>query len=138
MCLRRVSEARPDIYCCTVQVMGNVWSEAIQPLPTPPARLVTGPSKEASPPSNRRKRALSDEDIEELSPKRKRIQSTSNYIYRTLFQDGANSDITIHALGMYFMYTYTVYSIKQCIPLNSVFLQGKNGIFTKFIFVRCV
>lgn len=85
--------------------MGGVWSEGVQPLPTPPARLVAGPSNEATPPSNRRKRTLSDVDIEELSPKRKRIQSTSNYIYRTLFQDGANSDITIHALGMYCMCT---------------------------------
>ncbi len=85
-----------------IQVMGGVWSEGVQPLPTPaPARLVAGPSNEATPLTNRRKRGLSDVDIEELSPKRKCIRSTSNYIYRTLFQDGADSDITIHALGTY-------------------------------------
>ncbi|XP_060083594.1 germ cell-less protein-like 1 [Ylistrum balloti] len=33
------------------------------------------------------------------TPKRKRIKSTSNYIYQTLFLDGENSDVTISALG---------------------------------------
>ncbi|XP_021365320.1 germ cell-less protein-like 1 [Mizuhopecten yessoensis] len=33
------------------------------------------------------------------TPKRKRIKSTSNYIYQTLFLNGENSDVTISALG---------------------------------------
>lgn len=36
--------------------------------------------------------------MEELSPRRKRRQSTSTYIYETLFKGGANSDVTIVAL----------------------------------------
>lgn len=57
---------------------------------------------EVIPTSNERKRGhseLSEEDIQELSPKRKKIQTTSSYIYNTLFRQGVNSDITIHALG---------------------------------------
>ena len=38
-------------------------------------------------------------DVEDVSPRRKRIRSTSDYIYETLFNQGADSDITIHALG---------------------------------------
>lgn len=33
------------------------------------------------------------------TPKRKRLKSTSKYIYQTLFLDGENSDIKIYALG---------------------------------------
>lgn len=33
------------------------------------------------------------------TPRRKRIKSTSNYIYQTLFLDGINSDVTISAIG---------------------------------------
>ena len=78
-------------------------------VPTP-ARQVAQPSNKATPLSNPRKRALSEEDIEELSPKRKKIKSTSNYIYQTLFRDGINSDLTIRALG-----TYTVLTVLCCI-----------------------
>ncbi|XP_064404214.1 germ cell-less protein-like 1 isoform X2 [Halichondria panicea] len=78
--------------------MGGAWSEGVRQVPTP-ARQVAQPSNKATPLSNPRKRALSEEDIEELSPKRKKIKSTSNYIYQTLFRDGINSDLTIRALG---------------------------------------
>jgi hypothetical protein len=52
----------------------------------------------------RRKRSLeidsqSEEEVEELAPKRKKIVTTSTYIYETLFRKGINSDITITALG---------------------------------------
>ncbi|KAL3876044.1 hypothetical protein ACJMK2_033930 [Sinanodonta woodiana] len=40
-----------------------------------------------------------DEKSELDTPKRRRIQSTSKYIYQTLFLNGENSDITILALG---------------------------------------
>lgn len=33
------------------------------------------------------------------TPKRKKLMSTSKYIYQTLFLDGENSDVTIHALN---------------------------------------
>ncbi|KAK7113038.1 germ cell-less protein-like 1 [Littorina saxatilis] len=41
----------------------------------------------------------SDGENELHTPKRKRFQSTSKYIVKTLFEEGANSDVTIHALG---------------------------------------
>ncbi|KAK3612269.1 hypothetical protein CHS0354_039550 [Potamilus streckersoni] len=40
-----------------------------------------------------------DEKSELNTPKRRRIQSTSKYIYQTLFLNGENSDVTILALG---------------------------------------
>ena len=51
-----------------------------------------------------RKRSLekdfqSEEEVEELAPRRKKIVATSTYIYETLFKKGINSDITITALG---------------------------------------
>ena len=68
------------------------------------ARLISQPNNSIGHPSNdSRKRDrhndASDEDIEELSPRRKKIQTTSNYIYETLFLNGTNSDMVIHALG---------------------------------------
>jgi hypothetical protein len=39
------------------------------------------------------------EEVEELSPRRKRIQTTSSYIYDTLFMKGVNADVSIAALG---------------------------------------
>lgn len=45
------------------------------------------------------KDSLSEEDVEELSPRRKKIVATSTYIYETLFMKGVNSDVTISALG---------------------------------------
>lgn len=54
----------------------------------------------------KRKREDNDEEKPEAehsdvlnTPKRKRIKSTSKYIYQTLFLDGENSDVTIVALG---------------------------------------
>ena len=58
-----------------------------------------------SPPHQERRKRLAEEmlggeqEVEEVSPRRKRIQSTSDYIYETLFKRGADSDITICALG---------------------------------------
>ena len=45
------------------------------------------------------KDSLSEEEVEELSPRRKKIVATSTYIYETLFKKGVNSDVTITALG---------------------------------------
>ena len=42
---------------------------------------------------------LSEEEVEELSPRRRKIVATSTYIYDTLFKRGVNSDVTIMALG---------------------------------------
>ena len=42
---------------------------------------------------------LSEEEVEELSPRRRKIVATSTYIYDTLFKRGVNSDVTIVALG---------------------------------------
>ena len=52
----------------------------------------------------RRKRSLetdtqNEEEVEELSPRRRKIVATSTYIYETLFKRGVNSDVTIIALG---------------------------------------
>lgn len=52
----------------------------------------------------RKREANEEQEISEHSdvlntPKRKRIKSTSKYIYQTLFLDGENSDVTILALG---------------------------------------
>ena len=74
--------------------MGNVWGG-----PSTPA-----PAGETPPFFHGRKRGRGggegeEEEVEELSPRRKRRQSTSTYIYETLFKGGANSDVTIVALG---------------------------------------
>ena len=45
---------------------------------------------------------VGEHEVEDVSPRRKKIQCTSDYIYETLFNRGADSDITIHALGMYY------------------------------------
>lgn len=45
------------------------------------------------------KDSLGEEEVEELSPKRKKIVATSTYIYETLFQKGVDSDVTISSLG---------------------------------------
>ncbi len=65
-----------------------------------------GAHEAVSPPSShheRRKRLaeemIGEQEVEDVSPRRKRIQSTSDYIYETLFNRGADSDITICALG---------------------------------------
>lgn len=89
--------------------MGTSWSASRQQ-PSGQGRLISQPNNligrqdvETPPIGSRRKRPsdeISEEDIEELSPKRKKIQTTSNYIYETLYKNGANSDITISALGM--------------------------------------
>nr|XP_054773140.1 germ cell-less protein-like 1 [Lytechinus pictus] len=54
-----------------------------------------------------RKRALNEDESDDESeanqvlhtPQRKKMKSTSKYIYNALFVNGENSDITIHALG---------------------------------------
>ena len=88
--------------------MGVSWSASRQQ-PSVQGRLISQPNNligrqhvETPPIGSRRKRPSDEvnEDIEELSPKRKKIQTTSNYIYETLFKSGANSDIAISALGM--------------------------------------
>lgn len=45
------------------------------------------------------KDSMSEEEVEELAPRRKKIVTTSTYIYETLFKKGVNSDVTITALG---------------------------------------
>ena len=40
-----------------------------------------------------------DANVEDITPPRKKSKSTSDYIYDTLFRQGADSDITIKALG---------------------------------------
>lgn len=42
---------------------------------------------------------LDSDDIEQNAPKRQKLSSTTEYIYKTLFIDGESSDITISALG---------------------------------------
>ncbi|XP_065670717.1 germ cell-less protein-like 1 isoform X3 [Hydra vulgaris] len=50
--------------------------------------------------SRKRKFIEGEEEIEEkFSPSRKKLQTTSEYIYKTLYINGENSDITIDALG---------------------------------------
>lgn len=43
--------------------------------------------------------SIGEQEVEEVSPRRKRIQTTSDYIFETLYNKGADSDITICALG---------------------------------------
>lgn len=56
-----------------------------------------------SPQQERRKRLaeemIGEHEVEDVTPRKKRIQTTSDYIYETLFNRGADSDITICALG---------------------------------------
>ena len=63
-----------------------------------------GSSQQIAGHGGRRKRSLekdsqSEEEVEELAPRRKKIVATSTYIYETLFKKGINSDVTITALG---------------------------------------
>ncbi|KAA0188906.1 hypothetical protein HAZT_HAZT006273, partial [Hyalella azteca] len=48
-----------------------------------------------------KKRKLEEEEIDELlkTPKVKKLKTTSEYIYETLFKNGENSDVTLVALG---------------------------------------
>ncbi len=43
---------------------------------------------------------VADYEVEDVSPQRKRILTTSDYIFETLYKQGADSDVTINALGM--------------------------------------
>ncbi|KAL5017969.1 hypothetical protein ScPMuIL_003691 [Solemya velum] len=75
------------------------------------SRVANRPENDnTSTPRKRKREHLNfDDEYEEASsrqipdqlntPKRKRLKSTSKYIYQTLFLDGENSDITIVALG---------------------------------------
>lgn len=64
-------------------------------------RSPTAPSQKG------RKRNLSEDDSDDEAetdqvlhtPQRKKMKSTSKYIYKALFVNGENSDVTIHALG---------------------------------------
>lgn len=67
--------------------------------------LPTSPLSRAATTFVKRKRKLPDDISEEdaewaSSPKRKKLMTTSQYIYRTLFLEGQNSDVTIVALGV--------------------------------------
>ena len=76
--------------------MGNRLSEASAPPSTESA------APQAAPQERRKRLAeemIGEQEVEDVTPKRKRIQTTSDYIYETLFNQGADSDITIHALG---------------------------------------
>lgn len=75
--------------------MGNVWNGT----PAPPPSLSPNPQGLVTVGRKRSAEDMLDDDVEELSPRRKKIQTTSTYIYETLFKKGANSDITIVALG---------------------------------------
>lgn len=66
----------------------------------------SGESASSRPSNQERRKRLAEEmigeqEVEDVSPRRKRIQSTSDYIYETLFNRGADSDITIRALGVF-------------------------------------
>ncbi|XP_065906929.1 germ cell-less protein-like 1 [Dysidea avara] len=39
-----------------------------------------------------------EDEVEEISPRRKKIKTTSAYIYETFFEQGTHSDVVIHAL----------------------------------------
>ncbi|XP_045213883.1 germ cell-less protein-like 1 [Mercenaria mercenaria] len=73
--------------------MGNFFSPSSSP---------KDPHKIAVTEERKRKRTEDDQDRSYLgllnTPKRKRIKSTSKYIYQTLFLEGENSDVTIRAL----------------------------------------
>ncbi len=78
--------------------MGNRISERSAPPSIEPA-------SPQGPPRNERRKRLAEEmlgelEVENVTPRRKRIQSTSDYIYETLFNKGSDSDITIRALGL--------------------------------------
>lgn len=78
--------------------MGNVWSRDHDP----PDSISPDRDSQGLVTIGRKRSAddLIDDDVEELSPRRKKIQTTSTYIYETLYRKGANSDITISALGV--------------------------------------
>jgi len=118
--------------------MGGSWSETVHHLPESNARLVPHSRsheqaiKSDSPTLNRKRSCpeSSDEDVEELSPSRKRIKNTSKYIYETLFLNGTNHDVTITALGM-------LYVMHCDMPFTShLNLQARNGNYIKCTSVR--
>ena len=76
--------------------MGNKISESRTPSST------TLTSSHLNPRERRKRRAeemIGEYEVEEVAPRSKRIQTTSDYIFETLFNRGADSDITIYALG---------------------------------------
>lgn len=86
------------VMCIQLDLMGNVLGSGSGDSSSSPG------SAQSPDRGQRRKRSLevdplSDEEVEELSPKRKKIVATSTYIYETLFKKGVNSDVTISALG---------------------------------------
>ena len=84
--------------------MGNVWSRGHAPLPSVSPEPQLGPQALVNRSRKRSAKEIGEDDVEELSPRRKKIQTTSTYIYETLFKKGANSDITITALGSYVLH----------------------------------
>ncbi|XP_075551314.1 germ cell-less isoform X4 [Dermacentor variabilis] len=68
--------------------------------------LLTSPLSTAATSFAKRKRKSTDDDSSgqdsewASAPKRKKLMTTSQYIYRTLFLEGQNSDVTIVALGI--------------------------------------
>ena len=59
---------------------------------------------------------------------RKRIKSTSKYIYQTLFLDGENSDVTIQALGkewkLHKLYLKQVHVTSRSISVLLIVVSG--------------
>jgi BTB/POZ domain-containing protein 13 len=63
--------------------------------------IVPRSKQQSSQPKKRSREEESETATEELFsfPQRKRIKTTSTYIFETLFENGTNSDVTIKALG---------------------------------------
>ncbi|KAJ8318591.1 hypothetical protein KUTeg_003682 [Tegillarca granosa] len=62
------------------------------------------------------------------TPKRKRIQSTSKYIYQTLFLDGKNSDVSVVALGKEGLIQQCEGMIRETISSETVCCYHRAGV----------
>lgn len=64
---------------------------------------------------------------------RKKLKSTSKYIYQTLFLNGENSDIKICALGE----EWNLHKIYLCQVSGSFLTPSRNCVFEKRMFENC-
>lgn len=64
---------------------------------------------------------------------RKKLKSTSKYIYQTLFLNGENSDIKICALGE----EWNLHKIYLCQVSGSFLTRSRNGVFNKRMSENC-
>lgn len=78
--------------------MGNFLSDSVRSASVPTLPSSSSSSQQLAGRKRWAEEMVGEHDVEDVNP-RKKNKSTSDYIYETLFCQGADSDITIKALG---------------------------------------